>query len=66
MQRVQNFDNVCLNHSSLEIMFYKGTQDVLYYHEQSGEAKYNFPDDFLMLGMPGPVCNYQSIFNFLS
>ena len=51
--RTCRFENVCLNHSSLEIMFYKGSQDVLYYHEQSGEAQYKFPNDFLMLGMAG-------------
>ena len=38
-------------------MFYKGTKDVLYYHERSGEAQYDFPDDFLMLGMAGLDCN---------
>ena len=48
--RTCRFDNVCLNHSSLDIMFYKGSQDVLYYHEQTGKAMYSFPDDFVMLG----------------
>lgn len=49
--RTCRFDNVCLNHSSLEIVFYKGSQDVIYYHEQTGKAQYDFPDDFLMLGI---------------
>lgn len=49
--RTCRFDNVCLNHTSGSIVFFKGSQDILYYHEQTGEAQYNFPDDFVMLGM---------------
>lgn len=48
--RTCRFDNVRMNLSSLNIQFYKSFQDVMYYHEDTGEPIYSFPDDFVMSG----------------
>lgn len=57
--RVCQFSNVCLNHSSLEIQFYRGEDKTPLYYSQTGAAHYNFPTGLVTTGRchlcPGSV-----------
>lgn len=57
--RTCRFDNVCLNHSSLDIQYYKGNSPLpLFYDASTGRPHHQFPTDFLNTGAQRPLsCN---------
>ena len=44
------FDNVCLNHSSLQIQYYSGKDPVPLFYDMSAIPHHTFPADFLNTG----------------
>lgn len=44
------FDNVCLNHSSLQVQYYSGKDPVPLFYDMKANAHNTFPDDFLNTG----------------
>lgn len=48
--RACNFNNVCLNHSSLDIQYYADTALGPLFYDFAGNAHFSFPPDFVNTG----------------
>ena len=61
--RTCRFDNVCLNHTSLDIQYYLESQDIPLMYDLSGTPYWHFPPDFINTGMSFNYCLHVCIHN---
>lgn len=54
--RACRFDNVCLNHSTLQIQYYAGKTVAPLFYDSMGVGHMEFPEDFVNTGNPVLVC----------
>lgn len=48
--RACRFDNVCLNHTSLEFQYYMDSEQIPLFYDFTGNAQFVFPTDFINTG----------------